>query len=154
ALWSAAIVPMTPVNLSIPVTPLQDAVAMALTNRPEMAEVRISGEINERDNRYYREQTKPQVDLVASHTNAGLAGVQLPPAPNPFTASTAALIDRVNQLSTIDGLGPLPSTGGGTSSLPQQLIGTYGQSLSNLFGNNFPTSQVQLRFSFPLRNRT
>ena len=90
--------------------------------------MQISREINETDNRYFREQTKPQVDLVATHTNAGLAGIQLPAGPNPF--------------------------GGINASLPPVLVGGYGQSLSNLFNSNFPTTQVQLRISLPLRNRT
>jgi outer membrane protein TolC len=153
-LWSSAIIPMTPPDVTAPVIPLQDAVGEALANRPELAQVQINSEINDSDNRYYREQTKPQIDLVATHTNTGLAGVQLPPAPNPFAAGTQALTDRLNQLSTIAGLDPLPSTGTGGATVPQFLVGTYGQSASTLFSNNFPTTQVQLRISFPLRNRT
>ena len=33
-------------------------------------------------------------------------------------------------------------------------MGGYGQSLNNLFNSNFPTTQVQLRISLPIRNRT
>lgn len=154
SLWSSAIVPMTPPNVTPPVIPLQDAVHEALANRPELAQVQISSEINDRDNRFYREQTKPQVDLVATHTNTGLSGVQLPVGPNPFTASTQALTDRLNELSTIAGLDPLPSVSSGGATVPPFLVGTYGQSLTTLFANNFPTTQVQIRFSLPLRNRT
>jgi len=153
--WSSALIPITPVNVSPPVTPLQDAVREGLANRPELAQLQISGEINQTDNKYYREQTKPQVDLVAAHTNAGLAGIQLPPAPNPFTAGLTALSDRINDLSLLAGLQPLPTTGGGTGGgLPPLLVGSYSQSLNNLFSGNFPTTQVQLRLSLPLRNRT
>ncbi len=35
-----------------------------------------------------------------------------------------------------------------------QLIGGYGQSLSNLGSGNFPTAQVGVQFSLPMRNRT
>ena len=52
-----------------------------MANRPEIAQVKINGEINENDVRYYREQTKPQVNLTALYTRAGLAGVVCPPAP-------------------------------------------------------------------------
>jgi outer membrane protein len=153
--WSNALIPITPVNVSPPVTPLQDAVREGLTNRPELAQVQISSEINETDNRFYREQSKPQVDLVATHTNAGLAGIQLPSAPNPFTAGLADLTVRLNDLSVLAGLQPLPSTSGGSGGgLPPLLVGSYGQSLNNLFNGNFPTTQVQLRLSLPLRNRT
>lgn len=155
-IWSSALIPITPVNVSPPITPLQDAVREGLNNRPELAQVQINREINETDTRYYREQAKPQVDLVATHTNAGLAGIQLPAAPNPFTAGQLVLTDRLNELSLLAGLQPLPSTGGGTGGggLPPLLVGSYGQSLNNLFTNNFPTTLVQLRISIPLRNRT
>ena len=155
-IWSSALIPITPVNVSPPITPLQDAVRQALDKRPELAQMQISREINETDNRFYREQAKPQVDLVATHTNAGLAGIQLPAGPNPFTAGLVALTDQINQLSVLAGLQPLPATGGGGTSagLPPLLVGGYGQSLSNLFNTNFPTTQVQLRISLPLRNRT
>jgi len=154
-IWSSALIPITPVNVSPPITPLQDAVREGLDNRPELAQVQISREINETDNRFYREQTKPQVDLVATHTNAGLAGIQLPAGPNPFTAGLSTLTDQVNQLSVLNGLQPLPTGGGATTAaLPPLLVGGYGQSLNTLFNNSFPTTQVQLRVSLPIRNRT
>jgi outer membrane protein TolC len=155
-IWSSALIPITPVNVSPPITPLQDAVREALANRPELAQVQISREINETDNRFYREQTKPQVDLVATHTNNGLAGIELPAGPNPFTAGFSALTDQINQLSVLAGLPPLPTTGGGgtTAGLPPLLVGGYGQSLSTIFNNSFPTTLVQLRVSLPIRNRT
>ena len=153
--WSSALIPITPVNVSPPVTPLLDAVREGLADRPELAQIQINSEINATDNKFYREQTKPQVDLVATHTNAGLAGIQLPAGPNPFTAGLTSLSERINDLSLLAGLQPLPSTGGGTgSTLPSLLVGSYGQSVSNVFNNNFPTTQVQLRLSLPLRNRT
>ena len=153
--WSMALIPITPVNVSPPITPLQDAVKEGLANRPELAQVEITGDINQTDNRFYREQTKPQVDLVATHTSAGLAGIQLPAGPNPFTAGLGALTDQINQLSLLAGLQPLPTASGGTTGgLPPQLVGAYGQSLSSIFNNSYPTTQVQLRLSIPIRNRT
>ena len=154
-IWSSALIPITPVNVSPPITPLQDAVREGLDNRPELTQVQISREINEADNRFYREQTKPQVDLVATHTNAGLAGIELPAGPNPFTAGLTGLTNQINELSQLAGLPPLPTGGGGTTAgLPPLLVGGYGQSLSTLFNSNFPTTQVQLRISLPIRNRT
>ena len=154
-IWSSALIPITPVNVSPPITPLGDAIREGLDNRPELAQLQITGEINQTDNRYNREQTKPQVDLVAVHTNAGLAGIQLPTGPNPFTAGLLSLTDQVNQLSVLAGIQPLPTGGGGaTPGLPDLLVGGYGHSLSTVFNNNFPTTQVQLRISLPIRNRT
>jgi HAE1 family hydrophobic/amphiphilic exporter-1 len=154
--WSSALIPITPVNVSPPVTPLQDAVREGLANRPELAQVEISSQINVADTRLFREQVKPQVDLVATHTNAGLAGIQLPAAPNPFTSGLSSLSQRINDLSLLAGLQPLPTTttGGATAGLPFMLVGGYAQSVSNVFSGSFPTTQVQLRISLPLRNRT
>jgi HAE1 family hydrophobic/amphiphilic exporter-1 len=74
-------------------------------------------------------------------------------APNPFTASLSGLSDRINELSTLAGLQALPTGGSTSTALPDKLVGGYGQSLSNVFNGNFPTTQVQLRVSFPLHNR-
>ena len=154
-LWREALIPVTPPNVKPPIIPLSDAIAEALANRPEIAQVKISAEINEKDVRYYRDQTKPQIDLTAFYTRAGLSGILLPPGPNPFTAGFGPLTDRLNQLSELAGLTPLPpiSFGSGTG-LPPLLVGGYGQSLSNLWGGSFPTTEVQLRVSLPIRNRT
>jgi HAE1 family hydrophobic/amphiphilic exporter-1 len=113
-------------------------------------------DINQADNRLFREQTRPQVDLVATHTNSGLSGIVLPAAPNPFTAGLSSLSERINDLSLLAGLQPLATTGGGTTTagLPPMLVGSYGQSVNNIFSGNFPTTQLQLRISLPLRNRT
>ncbi len=154
-LWSLAIIPVTPINAAPPVIPLADAISEALASRPELAQIRISREINQADNRLFREQTKPQIDAILTHSNAGLAGAQLAATPNPFTSGLTTLNDRVSQLSALAGLQPLPSTGGGTTGgVPPLLVGGYGTSLSNLFTGHFPTTQVQLRVSIPLRNRT
>ena len=154
ALWASALVPVTPPDTAPPVTPLTDAVTEALTNRPEVAQVQISGEINQKDTRLYRDQIKPQVDLVASYTRTGLAGPQLAQAGgNPFTSAFGPLVDRLNVLSASAGLDPISLSGGGSSGPPPLLIGEYGQSLSNLWAGNFPTTQIQLRVSLPIRNR-
>jgi HAE1 family hydrophobic/amphiphilic exporter-1 len=152
-MWASALMPMTPDTASVPVIPLADAVAEALASRPETAQVQISGEINQSDTRFLREQTKPQVDLVGSYTRAGLAGSQVIQTVNPFTASFGPLIDRLNLLSASSGLQPITISGGGGTT-PPLLVGGYDQSLSNLWAGNFPTTQVQLRVSLPIRNRT
>jgi HAE1 family hydrophobic/amphiphilic exporter-1 len=61
------------------------------------------------------------------------------------------LLDRVNLLSGLAGISPVavPSS----SALPGFLLGGYGQSLSNLFSNDFRTFRFGVAFSFPVRNR-
>jgi outer membrane protein TolC len=152
AMWASAITPVTPGDAIVPVTPLADAVAEAIADRPETAQVKISGEINQSDTRLFREQTRPQVDLVAGYSRAGLAGVNLPQTTNPFTSSFGPLIDRLNTLSETSALPPIVF--GATSTTPPLQIGGYGQSLNNLWAGDFPTTQVQLRVSLPIRNRS
>ena len=69
ALWSRSLLPVTPVNLEAPHVPLNDAVNMALENRFELAELRTSKDINDINKRFYRDQTKPQLDVMASYTS-------------------------------------------------------------------------------------
>ena len=154
ALWASALIPVTLPETTAPVTPLTDAVKQAIAERPEVAQVQINGEINQRDTRYFRDQIKPQVDVIASYTRNGLAGPQITQSGvSPFTAGLAPLIDRINELSLNAGLPPINLSGGG-STTPALLVGDYGQSLSNLWAGNFPTTQIQLKVSLPIRNRT
>lgn len=150
-LWSRAITPVTPVNLEAPRVPLETAVKAALDNRPELAQLRTSADINRINVRYFREQTKPQVDLVGTYTTQGLAGTLVTPTSSTGTTNSA-LTQRVNDLSVLAGLQPLPSST--TSSVAPNLIGGYGQSLRNLIDQNYPTARVGVRVSLPLRNRT
>jgi outer membrane protein TolC len=152
-LWSRAILPTSPVTLEPPRIPLDQAVTTALANRPEVEQVATNAEINRINTRFFRDQTKPQLDLVASYSAAGLAGTQLQRGDNPFTAGNAAIIERLNQLSTTAGLPPIeiPTT---TTGVPGFLVGGVGQSFANLFGFNFPTTRVGIAFSIPVGNRT
>jgi outer membrane protein TolC len=153
-MWSTALLPTTPENVKTPLTPLSDAIAEAMANRPEIAQVKINGEINEKDVRYYREQTKPQVNLTALYTRAGLAGVVLPPGPNPFTAAFGPLTTQLNELSALAGLPALSGVSFGSSTVPPVLVGNYGHSLAGIWNGDFPTTEVQLNISLPIRNRT
>jgi len=153
AMWASAVIPTTPPSTEVPVTPLTDALRDALTSRPEAAQNRIAGQIAKDDTRYYRDQTKPQVDLIAQYSRAGLAGAQIPTGPNPFLLAFAPLFERVNDLSATAGLGPLAAASFGSGTTPQLLIGSYGQSVSNIWNGAFPTTEFQLRISLPIRNR-
>ena len=152
--WSSALIPSTATITEAPLIPLATAIDEALANRPEAAEVRISGDINQKDTRYYRELAKPQIDLVASYSRAGLAGPQAAVGPNPITGAFEPLIDRLNALSASAGLPPINLGSLAGSPTPAFLVGGYDQSLSNLWSGNFPTTEMQLRISLPIRNRT
>ena len=153
-LWAKALVPETPLDLAAPKIDVGEAISNAVAHRPELEQVKVSRAINEADSRYYREQTKPQVDLIATYVGNGLAGHILPAQPNPLTAGTDAIVARINQLSQIEGLPPVPPISFGQGAVPAMLIGSYSQSLANIAGWNFPTTHAGVRISLPLRNRT
>lgn len=125
-LWSTALLPVTPVSLEVPRMSLPDAIATALVNRYELAQLRTSSDINEIEKSFYRDQTKPQVDLMVSYSSNGVAGT---------------LTDNENPV--------FPGT-----TVPADLQGGYGRALSNLLGQDNPTVRVGVRISLPLKNRT
>jgi len=131
-MWSAAIIPETAPDTKATAVPLRDAVTQALASRPELAENRIALDVNQLDVRLNRDQTKPQVNAFANLSATGLAGTTLPAGSNPF-----------GSLFPITIAGP-----------PQIFIGGLGQAWSGLFGGNFPTAQLGVQISLPLRNRT
>jgi len=149
-IWSASLVPTDEVDLTPPQVSLVDAMKAAKENRQELKESDLLREINQLDERLYRDQTKPQVDLVGSYGMVGNAGA-LTSTVNPLLLSTTQLTTRVNQLSTLAGLPALPAP---LTPISSDLIGGYGQSLVNLGSNRFSDFRVGLAFSLPLRNRT
>jgi HAE1 family hydrophobic/amphiphilic exporter-1 len=150
-IWSRALIPTDAVDLQPPTISLPEALKAAVENRPEMQQVAVAREINEIDQKYYREQTKPGIDLVGTYGMSGLAGA-FGAGVNPFTASSAELRQRVNQLLDRAQLPLLTEPPAQT--LAPVLIGGYGQSLENLVGNRFNNFRVGVQISLPLRNRT
>lgn len=151
SLWNASVVPTDDVDLTPPQISLPDAMNAAVANRQELKQADLAREINLLDQRLYREQTKPQIDLVGTYGMVGNAGT-LTSTTSPFTASSDQLRTRVNQLSVLAGLQPLPAPL--AVAIPQNLLGGYGQSLSNLGSNQFNNFRVGVSINLPLRNRT
>jgi HAE1 family hydrophobic/amphiphilic exporter-1 len=103
-LWNLSIVPTDSVDLAPPVISLPEALKAAMDNRPELQQSNVVREINQIDQKYFREQTKPAIDLVGSYGMVGLAGLQSR-AGNPFiSVSNQELRDRVDQLLDRAGL--------------------------------------------------
>ncbi|MGI8657128.1 MAG: TolC family protein [Pyrinomonadaceae bacterium] len=151
ALWSASIVPTDNVNVTPPSILLPEAITAAMTNRPELQQSDVARAINELDQRFYQEQTKTQVDLIASYGGVGLAGpLNRNAGTSPFTSSNARLTDRINQLSQLNGLPALPAQA--TTAFPAELIGGYAQSLTNLALNRFNNFRVGVQINLPFRN--
>jgi len=124
--WSRPLTPVTPVTLDVPQVGLEVAVAGALKDRPEIAQLASTAEINKIDQRFFRNQTKPQIDVVGTYTPQGLAGTETPAAINPVT---------------------------GVSRVPPNLVGGFGTSLGNLFARDYPSYHVGVNISLPWGNR-
>jgi HAE1 family hydrophobic/amphiphilic exporter-1 len=151
--WNVSIIPTDPVDLAPPVVDLNAAMDEALSNRPELQQSTVAREINEIDQRYFREQTKPQVDVIGSYGVVGLAGdINNSGASNPLTGTNALLRERINQLSQLNGLPLLPEPP--AVALQENLLGGFGQSLSNLAANRYSNFRVGVQLNLPIRNRT
>jgi len=150
-IWKVSLVPTDPVDLAPPLISLAEALKAATDNRPELQLSTVASEINQIDQKFFREQTRPAVDLVGSYGMVGLAG-SASGGVNPFTSQSTELRDRVNQLldrAQLPLLTPVPPQG-----ISPDLIGGYNQSIRNLLGNNFNNFRVGVQINLPLRNRT
>ena len=132
SLWGIALVPATAVNLNVDLPPLMEALKQALEGRPEIAESKTNVDLNRLDTRLDRELSKPQINAIARLTAAGLSGRELATANSPILQQF--------------GLTP--------SALPPILVGGYEQSLNNIYTGTFPTVQLGVQVSLPIRNRT
>lgn len=72
--WSRPITPVSPIDLDPPKIGLESAVAEALKGRPEITQFQASADVNAIDEKYYRDQKKPEINIVGSYTAQGLAG--------------------------------------------------------------------------------
>jgi HAE1 family hydrophobic/amphiphilic exporter-1 len=129
-MWSAALVPETPLDTDVGIPTLDNAVRQALAARPEMAESGIAVDISALNARLARENTRPRIDAFANLSASGLSGLTSPAlSSSPFS-------------QFLPGLGAVPPL----------FPGSYSQSLSNLVNGNFPSAQVGVTLSFPLHN--
>jgi outer membrane protein len=150
-IWSVSLIPTDQADLTVPQVSLPEAMDAAKQNRQELKQSDLAREINLLDQKLYRDQTKPEINVVGSYGVVGNAGTQVT-TPNPLTTSNDALRARVNDLSTLAGLQPLPAPS--TVTIPANLFGGYGQSLANLGSNQYNNFRVGVAISLPLHNRT
>ena len=133
ALWGQALTPVEPVELTVPNATLTEAMDTAIENRPELEINKTQKDINLLDQRLYREQTKPQIDFVASYTSAGIGGSQNPrfisPFPSPCTVNPAspACVQQQANLALLTG-----------------------SPFSGIFTNRYPVFRFGIQFNLPL----
>jgi HAE1 family hydrophobic/amphiphilic exporter-1 len=141
AIWVESLTPVDPVDISAPNTTLPEALEAALKNRPELELNQVQKDINAIDQRFFREQKKPQIDLIASYSSAGIGGSQNPDFRSPFARQCAstdtACLDQQLQLQQA------------TQNLLQS-VGGGGSSVTDIFSNKYPTWRVGVQFNLPL----
>jgi HAE1 family hydrophobic/amphiphilic exporter-1 len=165
--WSAQITPTeTPKFDTNPVN-LDEALKAARDNRPELRRLRLQGDINDIDITFFKNQTKPQIDLVGTLALTGLAGNSLatvvPPGTtqplivgNPLTNPSAFLLSEIQAIQRAQGL-PVavpPQAVVESNIVNPSLVGGYGQTLQNLFGGKTRNVTVGVAISFPWKNKT
>lgn len=166
--WSEALMPTDqPVFDSTPVL-LGDALKEAAVNRPELRRLQMQREINDIDIQYFTNQTRPRIDLVSTLSLNGLAGTPVQASTggtnlfplisgDPAFNANAFLLDQINFIRN----NPLLALGDAVVPLvpaedtvtPPALIGGYGRSLRNMFGQNTHTIDFGISIQFPLRNK-
>jgi HAE1 family hydrophobic/amphiphilic exporter-1 len=157
-IWAESVLPVDPVDPDVPLTTLGDALTAALQNRPELELNETQKEINAIDQKFFKEQTKPQVDLIANYTLTGAAGALNPNVVNPLTGNNTTgtvnqVIANLNAVTAANypNLTPVtPLTVTQTPPLPDYLNGGYGSALGNLFANRYPSFRVGVQFNLPL----
>jgi len=165
--WSSQVTPTdTPKFDTNPVN-LDDALKAARDNRPELRRLRLQNDINDIDISFFKNQTKPQIDLTGTLALTGLAGSSLatvaPPgtqAPiivgDPATNATAFLLSEIQAIQRAQGL-PVavpPLAAVESNIVNPSLVGGYGQTLQNLFGGKTRNVTVGVAISFPFKNKT
>jgi HAE1 family hydrophobic/amphiphilic exporter-1 len=150
-IWSESVVPVDPIDLAVPQVSLPEALKTAMENRPELQQSNVLREINQIDQRYFKDQTKPAIDLVGTYGLTGLSG-SFGSGVNPFLSSNSLVRDRVNELSQLAQLPLLPEPP--VQTLPSDLLGGFGQSVQNLLSNRYSNFKLGVQISLPLRNRT
>jgi HAE1 family hydrophobic/amphiphilic exporter-1 len=167
-LWSSVIEPFEPFDIKPVSIPVADAIKLAHENRPEIRQLGLSEEINKIDIDFFRNQAKPQIDLIGNYSTNGSAGTPallnvpancLNPVPDPNNPGQLACpgISPVLQGNTlVPGVTYTPFQPATVVPTPisDQFSGGYGTALKNMFKNDFRTWSVGVQFTLPLRNRT
>lgn len=151
-IWGDRIQPAERRRADPPRDALKEAMAVALDKRLELKALALQKEASQAQTALAKDQTRPAVSFSGGYVNSGLAGTLLN-TQSPISTAFGSIITRVNELSGIAGLPPLPSGGFG-GGVPPAFAGGYGTSLSNLFSGDYPTVSAALQIEWTPRNRS
>ena len=155
--WSQSFTPTdNPVVSPDPVS-LDAALDDAMDNRFELRRLKIEREIVANDIKFFKNQTKPQVDLNTRFSLNGLStsGDNSGFTTNLLTSSTDVfLLNSVNQTRAELNLPPIVNPLITFPPQPSFRFGGFNRSLANIFRSDAPNFSIGLTISFPFRNRT
>jgi outer membrane protein len=108
------------------VLPIDQAIKVALENRPEMKQLQLDLENKNIDFDYTKNQLLPSLDLIGQYTQTGVAGTKAPPI-------AGGLFQGGN--------------------VNPELVGGLGTAFGQLFNYNYTGYSAGFSLSIPLRNR-
>jgi HAE1 family hydrophobic/amphiphilic exporter-1 len=166
--WSKALVPTDQPSFDETPVSLESSLKEARENRPEMRRLKLEEDVNGINLQYYKNQTKPRIDLTGTFQTNGLAGTPnttgVSTTPVPLiggdvlagTSASAFLLQQLNLTRQSIGLPAVtpPTATPTTATIPSQFIGGYGQTLQNLFSFNTRQIVVGATIQLPFKNRT
>ena len=126
--WSAQITPTDSPAFDLSPIDLNASLEEARKNRPELKRLDLQKEITGIDIQYFKNQTKPQIDLTGTIATTGLAGA--PCIPNPADPNNRC------------------------QAPPTNLVGGFGKDIRNLAGVSTYNVTVGAAISFPIHNTT
>lgn len=154
--WSTPIIPTDEPSFDQTPVKLEDALAEAKQNRPELQRLDLQREINNIDVKYFKDQTKPRIDFNANVSLGGLAqsvgqtdgNLTIPQ----FSGNDEIFRQRLNSLLPANQ--QIPQVNIPVPVTPGYLVGGYDQANRNLFRSDAPNFSVGVTIEFPLRNTT
>ena len=133
AIWNHSVTPIEPVEVTVPATSLTEAMDTALANRPELDINNVQKEINLIDQKLYRDQKKPQIDLIANFAETGIGG-----SPNPNFSPNFPTACSTN-----------PASPACQTQLANLALLT-GNPYRGVFAHRYPTFRLGISFNIPL----
>jgi len=155
--WSQSYVPTDRPAFSLDPVSLDDAIKDAMDNRFELRRLKLASDINGVDIDYFKNQTKPQIDLNTAFSLEGISrgGINNEFATNVFSSRQELLLfNGLNDVRIRQGLDPIRNETVVIPAQPGFLFGGLNRSLANIFRSDSPNYSVGVTISFPLRNRT
>ncbi len=157
--WTITYMPTDKPVFSLDTVSLDNAIKDAISNRPELSRLKLQNEINTIDIDFFKNQTKPRIDLTSTVSLNGLSSkTSLGDEPIVTTLFTSqqdlAFLNSINETRASLNLPPLVNQQVIIPGTPSFLSGGYTQALQNIFRSDAPNFTVGVTISFPLKNET